>query len=80
MICCVLSAFTMRNLLPNLLYDTTILKPRALHVASFGCGPGSDLAGFEAFYLNLKISYIQALQAKMAALSDLRYSKELKSL
>lgn len=80
MICHVLSAFKMKNLLPNLLYDTTTLKSRALRVASFGCGPGSDLAGFEAFYSNLKVSYIQALQARMASLSDPHYSKELKSI
>ena len=80
MICCVLSAFQTKKLLPNLLYDTTTLKSKALRVASFGCGPGSDLVGFEALYSNLKISYIQSLQARRASLSESCYSKELKCI
>ena len=80
MICYVLSAFETKKYLPNLFYDTTTLKLRTLHVASFGCGPGSDLVGFEALYSNLKISYIQSLQARRASLSESRYSKELKCI
>ena len=80
MICCVLSAFHKKKLLPNLLYNTTTLKPRALRVASLGCDPESDLVGFEALYSNLKISYIQSLQARRASLSVSHYSKELKCI
>ena len=74
----VLSVFETNNWLPNLLYDTKTLKPRALHVASFGCGPGSDLVGFQAFYSSLKTMYKQALQTRKESLSELRYSEELK--
>ena len=80
MICCVLSAFETKTLLPNLLYDTINLKSRCLSVASFGCGPGSDLVGFEAFYSNLKIRYIQSLQAKKVSMNESRYSEELKCI
>ncbi len=80
MIYSILSVFETRNWLPNLLYDTTTLKSRALHVASFGCGPGSDLVGFEAFYSSLKMSYVQALHTRMASLNKLRYSEELKCI
>lgn len=80
MICCILSAFETKNLLPNLLYDTNTLKPRTLRVASFGCGPGSDLVGFEAFYSNLTIHYIQSLQAKKASMNESHYLEELKCI
>ena len=39
--------------LPGLLFDTKG-KPRSLKVASFGCGPAGELAGFETYFEDLK--------------------------
>lgn len=80
MIYSVLSVFETKTCLPNLLYDTNTLKPTALHIASFGCGPGSDLVGFQAFYSSLKTTCKQALQTKKASLNELRYSEELRCI
>lgn len=77
--CYILSIFESKGWLPNLLYDTTY-KSRTLRVASFGCGPGSDLAGFEAFYSNMKVRYSQSLQAEKPSMSESHYSRVLKCI
>ena len=84
MICYVLSAYDVQCPLPNLFCDLTTetLKARTLRVASFGCGPGCDLVGFEAFYSNLKEHYIQLLKASKTSdtLNTCHYSEELKCI
>ena len=71
----ILSTLESCNHLPNLLYNTSY-KARKLYVASFGCGPGSDLAGFETFHSNLKARHIKSLQASMEfdSISESEYS------
>ena len=79
LICYVLSEMEHQCYLPNLLYDRDY-KPRALRVASFGCGPGNDLAGFESFFSNLKVRKIRSLEEEKATTNKSEYSLTLKCL
>ena len=67
----ILLDFDAQYQLPNLFYHDTTLKTCKLSVISFGCGPGNDLTGFQAFYLHLK-------QVKKSILSESQQLKLLK--
>ena len=75
----VLSEFECQNVLPNLLYDDNF-KPRALSVASFGCGPGNDLAGFETYFFNLIKRQLELLEENKSSVSQSDYLLNEKSL
>ena len=75
----ILSEFECQKVLPNLLYDDNF-KSRALSVASFGCGPGNDLAGFETYFTNLKKCRLKLLEEKKVSVSQSDYSLTLKCI
>ena len=54
-----------REYLPNFFLDPQGM-PKTLTVASFGCGPGSDLAGFEASYDSMKLCRLKWLESQPA--------------
>ena len=78
----ILSEFECQKVLPNLLYDDNYFKPRALSVASFGCGPSNDLAGFETYFFNLIKRQLELLDQRRdkSSVSQSDYLLKEKSL
>ena len=75
----VLFIYEVHKWLPHLLFDG-LGRPRSLKVASFGCGPAGELAGLEAYFSDLKVRVIKALQHDISMLGQDRYASILQNI